>query len=121
MEENKKYSAAAGKPRMYAVPQVALWALGAAMADGAKKYGQFNWRANDVDLAIFIDALKRHISAFEEGEDFAQDSKIHHLAHVMAGCAIMLDAFYTGVVKDNRHPTGKDPVYDGVEVYRQPE
>jgi hypothetical protein len=118
-EENRKYAAAASKPTLRAVPQVAVFALGAAMADGANKYGKFNWRDTDVDTDVFIDALYRHIAAYSEGEDFAPDSGIHHLAHVMAGCAILLDAAYTGVLTDRRNVTGLNPVYDGQLIFKK--
>jgi hypothetical protein len=117
-EENRKNSAAQGKPTMHCVPRVALWALGAAMEDGAKKYGKFNWRESSVDTDIFINALERHISAYSEGETYATDSEVHHLAHVMAGCAILLDAEFNGILDDKRFYTNEDSVYDGVSVYR---
>jgi hypothetical protein len=116
-EENKKYAAAKGKPTMSAVPQVALFALGAAMQDGADKYGKFNWRDTDVDTDAFINALYRHLGEYAEGNDYAE--QFHHLAHLMAGCAILLDAAYMGVLNDKRYKTNKDPVYDGIKTYKK--
>jgi hypothetical protein len=122
MTENKKYAAAAKKPTLEYVPRIALYALGAAMADGAYKYGKFNWRETDVNVDIFIEAMQRHLAAYAEGEDYATDSGIHHLAHVMAGAAIVLDGIYMGVLTDTRLYTGKSPVDEEAEkVYRESE
>ena len=104
-DNNVKTAAAAGKPTLSAVPPVALLALGAAMQDGANKYGKFNWRTTAVTASVFYDALHRHLLDWYNGEDFAPDSKIHHLAHLMAGCAIILDAIAAGVFKDDRDKT----------------
>lgn len=104
-DNNVKTAAAAGKPTLSAVPPVALLALGAAMQDGANKYGKFNWRTTAVTASVFYDALHRHLLDWYNGEDFASDSKIHHLAHLMAGCAIILDATAAGVFKDDRDKT----------------
>ena len=105
VDNNVKTAAAAGKPTLSAVPPVALIALGAAMQDGANKYGKFNWRTAAVTASVFYDALHRHLLDWYNGEDFAPDSKIHHLAHLMAGCAIILDAIAADVFKDDRDKT----------------
>jgi hypothetical protein len=105
VDNNVKTVAAAGKPTLSAVPPVALIALGAAMQDGANKYGKFNWRTTAVTASVFYDALHRHLLDWYNGEDFAPDSKVHHLAHLMAGCAIILDAIAADVFRDDRDKT----------------
>lgn len=102
MSENKKNAEGAKKPTTYPVPQIAFIALGLAMQDGAKKYGPFNWRYAEVKASVFGDALERHLLAWRAGENFAPDSKIHHLAHIMAGAAILLDAELNNVFEDDR-------------------
>ena len=102
VDNNPKTAAANKKPKLSDVPPVAFFALGAAMSDGATKYGQFNWRDTSVTSSIFYDAMHRHLAAWYNGEDFAQDSKINHLAHIMASCAILLDADEHGVFNDDR-------------------
>ena len=101
-DNNPKTAAALLKPRVSDVPTVAFYALGAAMSDGAAKYGRYNWRDTSVTASVFYDAMNRHLSAWYNGEDFAQDSKINHLAHVMASCAILLDGDEHGVFNDDR-------------------
>ena len=79
-----------------------------AMMDGARKYGPYNWRDNAVIADIYVDAAKRHLDCWYEGQECAEDSKVHHLGHVIACCSILLDALYTGNLIDNR-PKVRDP------------
>jgi hypothetical protein len=103
VDGNLKSLAALGKPTIDAVPAIAFLALGAAMEDGAKKYGKFNWRETGATVSVFQNAIFRHFSEyFFGGESLAGDSKVHHLAHLMAGCAILLDAELHGVLTDDR-------------------
>lgn len=76
-----------------------------AMMDGANKYGAYNWRAKQVNASIYVDAALRHITAWFEGEEKAQDSGVHHLGHAIACCAILLDAQETGNLIDDRPVT----------------
>lgn len=101
-DRNLKTKAAVGKPTISDVPPIAFFALGAAMADGAGKYGRFNWRATESTVSVFVDAMARHLLGYYLGEDHASDSKVHHLAHLMAGAAILLDSDLHGVLKDDR-------------------
>ena len=99
---NAKTLAAVGKPTYSPIPPIALMALGAAMQDGVNKYGIFNWRDSKVTSTVFYDAILRHLFAWYSGEQRAPDSGIHHLAHAMAGLAILLDAEYHSVLNDDR-------------------
>ena len=101
-DNNLKTAVAMGKPGITAVPPVALFALGAAMQDGVNKYEKYNWREAGATVSIFVDAMARHLFAYYSGEDHASDSKIHHLAHLMAGSAILLDAELHGKLNDDR-------------------
>jgi len=84
------------------LPAVAIVHGAHAMMDGARKYGQYNWRAKKVVSHIYIDAAMRHLMAWFEGEELASDSKVHHLGHAIACCAILLDALETGNLVDDR-------------------
>lgn len=110
VDANLKTRAALGKPTTFAIPPVSVLALGAAMEDGARKYGVFNWRGTGVTASVFFNAMERHLLAWRNGEDFAPDSGIHHLAHLMASAAILLDAEACGVYNDDRPETS---LYDG--------
>lgn len=73
-----------------------------AMMDGAVKYGPYNWRDKAVIASIYIDAAKRHMDDWFEGQEKASDSQVHHLGHAIACCAILLDAQWTGNLVDDR-------------------
>ena len=102
VDNNIKTAAAAGKPSLAAVPPVGFFAMGAAMADGARKYGRFNWRETTVTSSVFYDAMMRHLLAWWNGEDHALDSLVHHLGHLQAGAAIIMDGELNGVLNDDR-------------------
>lgn len=72
------------------------------MMDGATKYSAYNFRDKSVTASIYIDAAKRHLDCWFEGQTFASDSKVHHLGHALACCAILLDCEYTGNLIDDR-------------------
>lgn len=99
---NPKTAIGRSKPPLCAIPPVALLHLGAAMADGERKYGRFNWRDNAVTSSVYYDAMQRHLMAWWDGERCAADSGQHHLAHVMACCSILLDAEANGTLNDDR-------------------
>jgi len=84
------------------LPAVALVHGAHAMMDGAAKYGAYNWRAKKVMASIYVDAALRHITAWFEGEELAEDSQVHHLGHAIACCGILLDALETGNLVDDR-------------------
>ena len=76
------------------------------MHNGEVKYGRFNWRDKTVTTSVYTDAIDRHMLAFRDGEDSAEDSGLSHLAHVMACCAILMDAAAVGKLNDDRRRDG---------------
>ena len=77
--------------------------LGAlALMDGALKYGRSNWREAGVRATIYVDAARRHLDAWLEGEDDADDSSVPHLGHALACIAILIDAQAHGKLVDDR-------------------
>lgn len=115
-DANPKTAAAASKPKTSGVPPVAIMALGAAMQNGVDKYGKFNWRDTGVTASVFYDAMMRHLNEWYAGEDFTSDSKVHHLAHLMAGAAIILDATQHGKLNDDRSKAAQ--ALDQASVYK---
>ena len=113
---NVKTLAGADKPKTSPVPPIAFFALGLAMKDGANKYGRFNWRTSEVTASVFYDAMMRHLLYWYFGENKAKDSKVHHLAHLMAGAAIILDAEQKGVFIDDRDTNGNP--FDLEEMFK---
>lgn len=106
-DSNPKSAVGTKKPGTWAIPPVAILHLGAAMDDGVAKYGLVNWRSNSVAASVYGNAIDRHMLAWRDGQDNAADSGKHHLAHVMACCAILLDAEAQGVLIDDRGTPGK--------------
>lgn len=74
--------------------------------DGALKYGRSNFRAIGVRASIYVDAAKRHLEAWFEGEDVDADSGLPHFAHALACLAIVVDAEAAGVLTDDRQYPG---------------
>jgi len=116
VDANLKTLAAMGKPGIANVPAIAFFALGQAMTDGANKYGRFNWRASGSTVSVFVDAMARHLLGYYIGEDHAKDSRVHHLAHLMSGAAILLDAELHGVLKDDRMLTNSKTIADMLKL-----
>lgn len=72
------------------------------LLDGVGKYGRQNWRMCGVSATAYLDACKRHIDAWFEGQECAPDSGVPHLAHALACLAIVIDAQALGNLVDNR-------------------
>lgn len=70
------------KPDYTLVPPDAYRAVAEVMTAGAKKYSKNNWV--NLELSRVIAAMERHIEAFKSGEDYAKDSRQHHMAHAIA-------------------------------------
>ena len=102
---NPKDLLGAKKPDASKIPAVAIAWESLAMMDGAGKYDPYNWRANKVVASIYIAAAKRHLDAWFEGEEEAEDSGCHHLGHARACLGILLDAQETGNLLDDRPVT----------------
>jgi hypothetical protein len=113
---NPKDLFGAKKVSLSKFPAVAVAHGAHAMMDGADKYGAYNWRDKAVIASIYVDASKRHIDNWYEGQKRAKDSEVHHLGHALACIAIMLDAEETGNLIDDR-PAGAevaDRVFDEI-------
>lgn len=95
------------KPPLSLVPPCFEIYVAMAMKNGAQKYGPYNWRKEKILSMEYLNAAKRHIAAFIDGETNAKDSGQHHLAHAAACMAILLDAFLNDCIKDNRPVPGK--------------
>ncbi len=90
------------KVQLNLVPASSIIYQALAMEDGARKYGPFNWRSNKVIASIYIAAAMRHLQAWQDGEELAEDSQKPHLAHALACIGIIVDAKETGNLVDDR-------------------
>jgi hypothetical protein len=119
VDRNPKTIYGQAKPGVHAIPPVALLHLGRGMEDGEAKYGLTNWRENEVSASVYYDAAFRHMAAWWDGEQIAPDSGVHHLGHVMACCAILLDAEHMGKLNDDR-PSVPGTFADVVKAMTRP-
>lgn len=77
-----------------------------AMLDGLLKYGRDNFRTSPIYASVYADAALRHINFWLEGEDEDPESGISHLGHVLACIAIVVDAWASGRLVDDRKVNG---------------
>lgn len=87
---------------IYEADAMRYGAFDAPRVDGKKGYGPFNWRENPIEASVYVDAAARHIMAWQDGEDLAADSLVHHLAHAKATLGIIIDALESGTLIDDR-------------------
>ena len=101
-----KGAAGASKIQLQLVPPILNRGVASVMATGASKYGAWNWRSTTVLATTYIGAIRRHLDAWQDGQDMDPESGVSHLAHVAANCAILLDAGSVGTLDDDRsiHP-----------------
>lgn len=105
-DNNPKTVLGLKKPSLSAIPPAGMFHLGLAMDNGRNKYGAMNWREKRVSSSIYYDAALRHLLSWYDGEDYAEDSGVHHLGHAMACLSIVLDAMETGNLNDDRPHKG---------------
>jgi hypothetical protein len=86
------------------VPESAIAEMATSFLEGALKYGRFNWRVMGVRASIYYSAMRRHMAKWYNGEDEDAVTTVHHLASVMACCAIIIDSKLCGKLTDDRPP-----------------
>jgi hypothetical protein len=90
------------KVQLHLVPPSSIIYQAQAMEDGARKYGPYNWRDKKVKATVYVGAALRHLLAYLDGEENAQDSGKPHLGHALACLGIIVDAKETGNLIDDR-------------------
>jgi hypothetical protein len=91
-EANPKDVLGVQKSALRLVPPALAIEVAPVMQLGAKKYGPYNWREKPVRLAIYLEAMLRHVYAVMDGEWLDPESGRPHVAHVAASAGIVLDA-----------------------------
>ena len=99
---NPKTAFGIKKPPTWFIPPYAMYPWALAQLHGALKYGHLNWRKDPISASTYLNAAQRHLDLYKEREQCAGDSHVHHLAHVMACCAIVIDAEKYGTLIDDR-------------------
>jgi hypothetical protein len=106
LSNNPKDAIGRTKTPMHLIPPTALVEMARVMGLGAEKYGPYNWRDASVAATVYLAAGQRHIVAFLDGENADPESGASHLAHAAACMSILIDAFATGNVVDDRPKPG---------------
>lgn len=111
MERGLRYNQ--GKTRLSLVPNSAIEGIGQVLTYGANKYtvkddkgnilvdGANNWRKG-MPWGEVLDSLKRHLLAFEKGEDVDIESNCLHIDHLLTNAAFLKEFYKIYPEGDNR-------------------
>lgn len=105
---NPKDAMGITKAPLSTIPTQVLYEVGLAMLEGALKYSKFNYRVAGVRYSVYYDAVQRHLSAFNEGQDDDPDSGISHITKAIAGLMVLRDAMLNDKMTDDRPPEVKN-------------
>jgi hypothetical protein len=90
-----------GKPQVHLVPDELVYGAARAFMYGAEKYSKWNW-CKGLEWSRLRDACERHLRAFFAGNDFDEESGLHHLDHLAAAVGMLVAHVARGVGKDDR-------------------
>lgn len=91
----------AGKVPLSLLPPLALTEIAKVRAYGAAKYAPWDWTLGRA-WTDYLDAVQRHLLAWQAGEDRDPESGLPHLAHAACGLMFLLEFAATGAGEDNR-------------------
>lgn len=89
MDEVQALHYSKGKLGIDQIPVDVLAELGLVYSYGEVKYARNNWKKG-TDWSQFVGSLKRHLMAWELGEDVDPESGCLHLAHVLWNAATLI-------------------------------
>ena len=92
------------KPRYDLVHPHAMEGMVSVLTAGANKYAERNWEAG-MDWTTVLASMKRHIAAFERGEDYDPETGLLHIDHVQCN-AHFLSAYYKVYPQGDNRPHG---------------
>lgn len=95
------YRANQGKTQWELMPTEALEEVAKVFTYGAQKYDPDNWRKGFPWRSVFGSGM-RHMQAWLSGEDYDEESGLHHLAHAACNMLFLLQYYRTGVGVDDR-------------------
>jgi hypothetical protein len=112
---NPKDAMAVSKLPLHLVPDTLRAYAALAFAEGAAKYGAYNWRVAGVRASVYRSALDRHLMKWWNGEWADEATGVPHLASVIACAGILLDAHIAGKLTDDRPPVAPlSPLIDAM-------
>jgi len=107
LTNNPKDAIGSDKLPLYLWPESATAFGCIGLANGMLKYGRANWREAGIRPSIYVDAIRRHLTDWFEGQDYDPEDNVHNLAAVAACVAILIDALCTDNMNDDRNYNGK--------------
>ena len=90
-----------GKTRHDLVPAFAQEQYAKVLTKGSEKYADRNWELG-MDWTSVLASMKRHMLAFEKGEDFDPETGLLHTAHIMCNAAFLTEYYKIYPQGDNR-------------------
>lgn len=90
MNEDKALRYNEGKVRMDLIPEYPIREMAKVFTYGAHKYAPYNW-LKGLGWMSCLASLKRHIAAFERGEDYDPETGLPHMAHAMTNAAFLIE------------------------------
>jgi 5'(3')-deoxyribonucleotidase len=104
-----------GKTRFDLLEPHAIEQLAKVFTKGAEKYEDNNW-LKGMSWSSVVASLKRHLSAFEQGIDFDEETELLHMAHV-AWNAMAIVSYYKHFPQgDNRFAVTKPIKRIGLDI-----
>lgn len=106
---NPKDAVGISKAYQSVIPRPVLYEVGAALLEGALKYGRHNYRVAGIRASVYYDAVQRHLDAWWEGQDIDPESGLPHVVKAIAGLIVFRDAERRGLCTDDRPPAEDNP------------
>ena len=106
-DNNPKTQFGLAKCPVHLVPPSLIRGAAEAWANGAEKYGPFNWREKMISATVYYAAAVRHLTDWYDridSDDCAPDSGVHHVKHAVACLGMILDVMGSPLFNDNRPP-----------------
>lgn len=91
-----------GKPRVDLIPPEAIFGLGHALGEGAKKYAERNWERG-MPWSKAIGPLLRHMFKFMMGEEFDKETGVPHIDLVLVNATFLSTYYHRQIGEDDRH------------------
>jgi hypothetical protein len=101
MSKDKGLRFNTGKSRIDLAPSDAMLHVGKVLAMGGDKYGDRNWE-NGMAYSKVIASLERHLAKWKSGNDFDDESGMHHIDHVMCNALFLSRYVRAFPEKDDR-------------------
>lgn len=118
MEEKKKNEGLRyndGKTRHDLLPAYGINEIAKVLTFGADKYADRNWELG-MKWSKVLASLKRHINAFESGEDFDKETGLSHMAHAATNALFLVEYTKTYPQGDDRPHSYLNPPKIGLDI-----